>query len=74
MGVFPKSSNLERPKAIIILGSSGSGKSTQCKKIAANFGFIHISAGDLLRDEISKKGKHAELFSECIKNGKLAPS
>ncbi len=34
IGVFPKISKQVRPKAIIILGNSGSGKSTQCKNIA----------------------------------------
>ena len=41
------------------VGGPGSGKGTQCTKIASDFGFAHLSAGDLLRHEIasgSEKG------------------
>jgi UMP-CMP kinase len=34
-------------------GGPGTGKGTQCTNIASNFGFTHLSAGDLLRNEIS---------------------
>jgi len=30
----------------------GAGKGTQCQKIVENFGFVHLSAGDLLREEV----------------------
>jgi len=33
-------------------GGPGSGKGTQCSKIVETFGFVHLSAGDLLRAEI----------------------
>ena len=32
----------------------GSGKGTQCKLLAEEFGFIHVSVGDLLREELVK--------------------
>lgn len=37
----------------IFSGGPGSGKGTQCMKIVENFGFAHLSAGDLLRREIA---------------------
>lgn len=37
----------------ILTGGPGSGKGTQCSKIVETFGYTHLSAGDLLRREIS---------------------
>lgn len=42
-----------------LIGGPGSGKGTQCSKIVENFGFTHLSAGDLLQAEVksgSEKG------------------
>lgn len=36
---------------VMYTGGPGSGKGTQCAKIVENFGFEHLSAGDLLRAE-----------------------
>lgn len=40
-------------KVAMFSGGPGSGKGTQCMKIVENFGFTHLSAGDLLRREIA---------------------
>lgn len=42
----------------ILSGGPGSGKGTQCAKIVETFGFTHISAGELLRREISCNSEH----------------
>ena len=47
---------------IVLLGAPGSGKGTQAQKLVAEFGFAHISTGDLLRAAIkegTKLGKNA---------------
>ncbi len=36
------------------LGAPGSGKGTQCEKLVEEFGYTHISTGDLIRMEIKK--------------------
>jgi adenylate kinase len=40
---------------LVLIGPPGSGKGTQAKKIAAKYGFTHLSTGDLLREEIKNR-------------------
>ena len=40
---------MSKPNVIFVLGGPGAGKGTQCAKIVDNFGYVHLSAGDLLR-------------------------
>jgi hypothetical protein len=38
------------------------------------FGFVHLSAGDLLREERNKEGsEYGELIEETIRNGRIVP-
>lgn len=74
LGIFPKKALEERPKAIIMCGNTGSGKTTQTNNICHRFGFHNISVGNLLRDEIKQGGRHAELFADYIKQGQLVPA
>ena len=41
----------QKPIFYFVLGGPGSGKGTQCAKLVENHGFVHLSAGDLLRAE-----------------------
>ena len=43
-------------------GAPGSGKGTQCEKLVEEFGYTHISVGDLIRTEIKKVG---EELNDC---------
>ncbi|KAE9464990.1 hypothetical protein C3L33_03107, partial [Rhododendron williamsianum] len=52
----------------------GSGKGTQCLKIVETFGFSHLSAGDLLRKEISSNSENGAMILETIKEGNIVPS
>ena len=47
---------LGNPKITFVLGGPASGKGTQCDKIVQEFGFTHISVGDLMREEVQKVG------------------
>ena len=38
---------------IVLFGPPGSGKGTQSEKIIAEYGLVHISTGDLLREEVA---------------------
>lgn len=62
------------PKAVFVLGGPGAGKGTLCKKIVDEFGFVHLSAGDLLRAERAKpNSKNGQLIDDYIKEGKIVP-
>ncbi|XP_017769056.1 PREDICTED: UMP-CMP kinase [Nicrophorus vespilloides] len=61
-------------KVVFVLGGPGAGKGTQCQKIVDNFGFKHLSAGDLLREERQKPGsEYGELIETYIREGKIVP-
>src|SRR5690349_3694118 len=58
---------------LILFGPPGSGKGTQSEKIVEEFGFIHLSTGNLLRQEIADKtalGLQARSFMD---RGQLVP-
>lgn len=64
----------EKPKVIFVLGAPGAGKGTQCSKIVEEFGYVHLSAGDLLREERQRPGSEfGELIESRIRNGKIVP-
>lgn len=59
---------------IFVLGGPGSGKGTQCEKLVSEYGFVHLSAGDLLRAEQQRPGsQYGELIANYIKNGEIVP-
>ena len=62
-----------KPRVLFILGGPGAGKGTQCALLAAEYGFVHLSAGDLLREERLRGGPQAELIETTIREGKIVP-
>lgn len=42
-----------KPTCYFVLGGPGSGKGTLCATLVEQHGFVHLSAGDLLRAEVS---------------------
>ncbi|KAL4512811.1 hypothetical protein ABPG72_017496 [Tetrahymena utriculariae] len=64
----------EKPAVAFILGGPGSGKGTQCQKLVNQYGLVHLSAGDLLREERASGSKDAELIESIIRDGKIVPS
>ncbi|KNC83854.1 hypothetical protein SARC_03911 [Sphaeroforma arctica JP610] len=59
---------------LFVLGGPGAGKGTQCEKIVAKYGYVHLSAGDLLRAErADKTSKNGDLIEWYITNGAIVP-
>ncbi len=61
-------------KIVLVLGGPGSGKGTNCARIVKDFGYVHLSAGDLLREERKSGSDTAKLIEDRIKNGLIVPS
>ena len=49
-------------KVVFVLGNIGTGKGTQCARIVKEFGWAHLSAGDLLREERASGSSDGELI------------
>jgi adenylate kinase family enzyme len=60
-------------RIVFVLGGPGSGKGTQCAKIVDKYGFTHLSAGDLLRDEVNSGSVVGKQCEAIMKEGKLVP-
>lgn len=61
-------------KVIFVLGGPGSGKGTQCARLVEQWGFVHLSAGDLLRAEQQREGsQYGELIASYIREGQIVP-
>ena len=45
------------------------GKGTQCAKLVARYGWVHLSAGDLLREEVTSGSPNGEMINNYIKEG-----
>ena len=58
---------------LIFLGAPGAGKGTQTKKLIKEFGFIHLSTGDILRQLIRVQDPLGIKAKSYIDDGKLVP-
>jgi len=58
---------------IVLLGAPGAGKGTQCKRIVQRYGLLHLSSGDILRQQRAQGtalGKKAQSYMDA---GQLVP-
>ena len=60
-------------KIIFVLGGPGSGKGTQCDRIVKKYKLTHLSAGDLLREEVKSGSATGQQLESVMKEGKLVP-
>ncbi|NLM91523.1 MAG: adenylate kinase [Bacteroidales bacterium] len=58
---------------IVIFGPPGSGKGTQSAKIVEKYGLVHLSTGDLLREEMARNSPLGIEVRKFIDKGLLVP-
>ena len=58
---------------LILFGAPGSGKGTQSEKLIEKYGLLHISTGNLLREEIANKTELGLAAKKLVDNGQLVP-
>ncbi len=56
---------------LILFGPPGSGKGTQSEKVIAKYGLVHISTGDLLREEVAAQTDLGRQAKEIMDRGEL---
>lgn len=54
---------------LIVVGPPGSGKGNFSQYFMKKYGYVHISAGDLLRNEVEQKTEIGQLIEPIIKEG-----
>ena len=60
-------------KYIVLLGPPGAGKGTQAKIIAEKYDLVHISSGDLFRENLKNETELGKLAQRFMKRGELVP-
>ncbi len=58
---------------LLIFGPIGSGKGTQAELLVEAFGIVHITLGDLLREQVAANGPNAQIIQEYMSKGDLVP-
>jgi len=58
---------------LILLGAPGTGKGTQAKILAERKNWLHISTGDMLREEVAKETEYGVDAEGYMKRGQLVP-
>lgn len=57
----------------VLLGPPGAGKGTQAKVIAEKYGLVHVSSGDLFRENLKNETELGKLAQGFMARGELVP-
>lgn len=67
-------SSLSKFRVMFVLGGPGAGKGTQSALMEEHYPVVHLSVGQLLRDEQSKEGSlHRDLIEQSLVAGQIVP-
>jgi len=58
---------------IVLLGAPGAGKGTQCKRVVARYGLLHLSSGDILRQQRAEDTELGRKAQKYMDSGELVP-
>lgn len=58
---------------IILVGPPGSGKGTQASFLKEQYGLMHLSTGDMLRDEIAQQTELGNKAKDMVDSGQFIP-
>ncbi len=58
---------------VVVIGRQGSGKGTQCARLAAYLGVAHISSGDLFREAVAAETQLGAQLRPYLASGELVP-
>ena len=58
-------------KNIIFIAPHGTGKGTQCEFLEKEYNFLHLSTGDLIRQQIAKQDDLGKKLNDIVSKGQL---
>ena len=61
------------PMYIVMLGPPGAGKGTQAKRLAQELDLVHVSTGDLFRENLKNETELGKLAQQYMDKGELVP-
>lgn len=68
-----KETTKEKPLFIILFGAPGSGKGTQAALLSSKYHFVHISTGDMFRENLRNNTSVGKKAKEYMDKGELVP-
>ena len=57
----------------VVIGAPGSGKGTISSRMVRDYNFVHLSSGDLLRNQIREETRAGLEAKRYVDDGKLVP-
>jgi len=61
------------PEYIVLLGPPGAGKGTQAERLADQLGLVHVSSGDIFRENLKNETDLGKLAQGYMNRGELVP-